>query len=115
MGNGGIARGDDVPDGCDCCGHDAEDCGMLEAGWVRDSQLLAGGGTYCRGCAHLLRIVRLHEKCTWCEAPMVEEEAAEAQGWGYYADSLGALHPCCPGCLATRFGITDRVGSRRSP
>ena len=29
MGNGGW---ESVPDGCDCCGHDAEDCGMLVAG-----------------------------------------------------------------------------------
>ncbi len=102
----------DVPDGCDCCGHDAEDCGMLVAGWVEDAQLLAGGGIFCRPCAHLLRIVRLPEHCTWCGTPMVEEERAETQGWAYFADELGALHPCCPRCLGESFGITERIRTR---
>ena len=110
----GITRGSEVPEGCDCCGHDAEDCGMLEAGWVTDTELPAGGGTFCRPCAHLLRIVRLAERCAWCEAPMVEEERAEAQGWAFFADEFGDLHPCCPACLAGRFGIMDRVRIRRS-
>ena len=109
----GMREGEIVPEGCDCCGHDAEDCGMLEAGWVTDAQLLPDGGVFCRACAHLLRIVRLDESCLWCAAPMVEEEAAEARGWAYYADDLGDLHPCCPGCLATRFGITARVALGR--
>ena len=104
-----------MPESCDCCGRDAEDCGMLEAGWVSDAHLLAGGGAYCRTCAHLLRIVRLPEWCAWCEAPMVEEERAEDEGWGYYADILGVLHPCCPGCLAERFGIDTRIRLHRIP
>ena len=115
MGNTGITRGNDIPDGCDCCGHDAEDCGMLEAGWVRDAQLLAGGGTYCRGCAHLLRIVRLAEQCAWCERPMVAEASAEVEGWAYYADDIGELHPCCPDCLGDRFGISGKLHLRRAP
>ena len=86
---------------------------MVEAGWVTDAQLLAEGGVFCRACAHLLRIVRLEERCAWCEASMIEEERAEAEGWVYYADALGDLHPCCPGCLAERFGITARVPVRR--
>lgn len=110
----GMSSGECVPEGCDCCGHDAEDCGMLEDGWVGDSQVLAGGGVYCRPCAHLLRLVRLDEKCAWCDAPMIEEEAAEAQGWAYFADELGALHPCCPACLAKSFGISARVSLGRS-
>lgn len=109
-----MTRGDDPPENCDCCGHDAEDCGMLDAGWVDDAQLLPGGATYCWSCAHLLRIVRLAEQCAWCEAPLAEEETAEAEGWGYYADSLGDLYPCCPRCLAERFEITGRVRLRRS-
>ena len=87
---------------------------MPDAGWVIDARLVAGEGAYCRMCAHLLRIVRLAEQCTWCEAPMVEEERAELEGWGYYADDLGELHPCCPGCLAERFGIDTRVHLRRT-
>jgi hypothetical protein len=98
-----------MPEACDCCGHDAEDCDMLESGWVSDAQIVAGGGLYCRTCAHLLRLVRLHEDCVWCHRPMVEEEPAEAEGWAYFADELGDLHPCCPSCLATWFGITARV------
>ena len=52
---------------------------------------------------------------------MVDEEAAESQGWAYFADELGELHPCCPGCLAERFGIAEpvpasaRSASSRSP
>jgi hypothetical protein len=101
-----------VPDGCDCCGRDAEDCGMLVAGWVADAGKVAGGGIYCRACAHLLRIARIAELCAWCEAPMVEEETAEAAGWAYFADELGELHPCCPRCLAGRFGIASRFRLR---
>ena len=86
---------------------------MLETGSVSEALLLAGGVTYCRSCAHLLRIVRLPEHCAWCEAPGVEEERAELEGWGYYANDLGELHPCCPGCLAERFGIETRIHLRR--
>ena len=105
----GLGEGGSVPEGCDCCGHDAEDCGMLEDDWIRDSQLLAAGAVYCRSCAHLLRVVRHGEACLWCGTLMIEEEAAEARGWAYFADGLGDLHPCCPVCLATHFGITARV------
>ena len=108
-----MRQGERMPEGCDCCGRDAEDCGMHEAGWVLDARLLASQGVYCRTCAHLLRIVRLTAQCAWCEAPMVEEERAELEGWGYYADDLGELHPCCPGCLAERFGIDTRIRLRR--
>jgi len=104
--------GDNGPEGCDCCGHDAEDCGMLEAGWVTDAGLLAGGGTFCRSCAHVLRIARLSEQCAWCEEPMVDEERAEARGWAYFADEIGDLYPCCPSCLAERFGIAGRFRLR---
>lgn len=109
----GMGEGEMVPDGCDCCGHDAEDCGMHETGWVRDAQILAQGAAYCRECAHLLRLVRQDEACTWCGTPMIEEEAAEAGGWVYYSDELGELHACCPSCLASRFGITGRISLHR--
>jgi hypothetical protein len=85
---------------------------MLETGWVTDDKLPAGGGTYCLRCAHLLRIVRLTEHCAWCEAPMVDESTAEERGWAYFADELGELHPCCPGCLGEQFGIADRFRLR---
>jgi hypothetical protein len=109
-----MTRGESEPESCDCCGRDAEDCGMLKAGWVSDARLLAEGGAYCRTCAHLLWIVRLAEQCSWCAAPLVEEERAELEGWGYYADVLGVLHPCCPACLSERFGITARVRPHRA-
>ena len=82
---------------------------MVDTGWVSDALAAGRRGCYCRACAHLLRIVRLAEQCAWCEAPMVEEERADSDGWGYFADPLGDLHPCCPGCLAERFGITCRL------
>ena len=100
----GVREGKAVPDGCDCCGHDAEDCGMLESGWVSDRRVVPSGGVYCRSCAHLLRLVRLDEECAWCDEPMVEEESAEVEGWVYFADDLGVLHPCCPACLTARLG-----------
>jgi hypothetical protein len=109
----GDTEGDTTPEGCDCCGRDAEDCRMAEDGWVRGSLFFATPGVFCRRCAHLLRLVRVQETCVWCDASMAEEESAEAQGWVYYADNLGNLHPCCPSCLAGRFGITDRVSHSR--
>ena len=102
-----------MPDSCDCCGHDAEDCGMFEEGWVGDAEIIPGGGVYCRTCAHLLRLIRLDEACAWCNTPMIEEESAEASGWAYFSDELGDLHACCPACLAVRFGIASRVSLRR--
>jgi len=113
MGSAGVEHGEGLPEGCDCCGRDPEDCGMLEEGWVDDAQFLAGGGTYCRACAHLLRLLRLAESCRWCGVAMVEEERAELEGWAYYADEIGILHPCCPGCLSELFGIRERVSHRR--
>ena len=86
---------------------------MLDVGWVSDSHVLAGG-EYCRACAHLLRIARLAEQCAWCEKPMVEEERAEADGWGHFTDTLGDLHPCCPACLTKHFGITSGMRLRRT-
>ena len=87
---------------------------MVEDGWVADAQIVSGGGVYCRSCAHLLRIARRDEQCAWCKTPMGDESIAEATGWAYFADSLGALHPCCPVCLAEHFGIAPRHGLRRS-
>ena len=109
----GMEHGGELYEACDCCGRDAEDCGMSSALWVRDRSVLPDGGTFCRTCAHLLRIVRLAERCAWCQAPLVEEVRAESDGWGYFADTLGVLHPCCPACLAERFGITGRIRVRR--
>ena len=40
-----------------------------------------------------------------------EEERAEGEGWAYFADEVGELHPCCPGCLGERFGITGTLRS----
>ncbi len=108
----GELEGEIVPDACDCCGRDAEDCGIASSGWVTDSVVLAGGATFCRSCAHLLRIARVDEYCAWCASLMFSEEAAEVQGWAYFVDELGELHACCPGCLATRFGIAGRFRLR---
>jgi hypothetical protein len=99
----------DVPESCDCCGRDAEDCGMVDQGWIRNEQVLAGPGDFCRSCAHLLRIVRLDEHCSWCGAGLEGEQVAETEGWAYFADEIGAFHACCPTCLMQRFGITARA------
>jgi len=98
-----------MPENCDCCGRDAEDCGMTEQGWVRDAKLIADGGDFCRACAHLLRIERLAEHCSWCGEGLGGEEVAEARGGAYFADEIGAFHACCPGCLVLRFGISVRA------
>jgi hypothetical protein len=104
----------EVPEGCDCCGRDAEDCGIPEDGWVSDSELVADGAVFCRRCAHLLRIARQPEWCAWCGGLMVDEERADALGWAYFLDEVGDMHACCPGCLAERFGIAGRVRQREA-
>ncbi len=81
---------------------------MFDAGWVTDD-VLHPGGVYCRPCAHLLRIVRRDEQCAWCSTPLVEEERAENEGWVYFSDEYGELHPCCPACLVGTFGIAGRL------
>jgi hypothetical protein len=88
---------------------------MLDAGWVSDAELISGGGVFCRECAHLLRIARRPEWCAWCNARMLEEDQGDSRGWAYFFDELGDLHPCCPGCLADRFGITRPARLRRAP
>lgn len=87
---------------------------MFEDGWVTEDELLVGGGALCLPCAHLLRIARYAERCAWCAVPLGDEAVAESQGWLYFADTLGELHPCCPVCLVERFGIAPRRGLRRS-
>ena len=109
-----MGLGEQIPEACDCCGHDAEDCGMLDEGWVGDTRLISSGAVFCRECAHLLHLVRYPEFCGWCDMLMVPERLAEALGWAYFVDDLGELHPCCPGCLADRFGIPGRVALRRT-
>ena len=82
---------------------------MIDDGWIRDLALLDGGGDFCRSCAHLLRIARLDEDCSWCGIALEGEEVAESAGWAYFADEIGAFHACCPACLGARFGIPARV------
>jgi hypothetical protein len=97
------------PESCDCCGRDAEDCGMADEGWVHDTEVLADVADFCRACAHLLHIVRLSEHCSWCGTALEGEEVAETGGWAYFADEIGAFHACCPPCLVQRFGISVRA------
>jgi hypothetical protein len=106
MSMGDVGEIGDVPENCDCCGRDAEDCGMADEGWVHEPGLSDGAADFCRGCAHLLRIARLSEHCSWCGAGLEDEESG---GWAYFADEIGAFHACCPGCLEQRFGITARA------
>jgi len=102
----------EVPESCDCCGHDAEDCGMLDEGWVRDMELLDGPADFCRNCAHMLRVARYAEHCSWCGTLLDGEDAAETAGWAYFANEIGSFHACCPRCLAERFGIAARARRR---
>jgi hypothetical protein len=85
---------------------------MLDDGWVRDLELLGEAADFCRGCAHMLRIARIAEHCSWCGDLLEGEDAAEAVGWVYFADEFGSLHACCPRCLAERFGIAARAKRR---
>ena len=98
-----------MPESCDCCGRDAEDCGIADVGWVHDTSVLDGAADFCPACAHLLRIARLSEHCSWCGAALEGEDVAESGGWAYFADEIGAFHACCPVCLEQRFGITARA------
>ena len=33
----------------------------------------------------------------------VDEQTAEREGWGYWSDGLGELHPYCPECAEREF------------
>jgi hypothetical protein len=92
------------PEGCDCCGRDGEDCGMHEVGWVTRTLEAPFPGHYCLGCASTLRLVPWWERCVGCSVTIDDEEQAEAEGWRYYVNSLGELHPVCPSCLAQEAG-----------
>ena len=94
-GNSGVP-----PESCDCCGRDAEDCGMDEHGWITRDEPCDFPGVYCIGCASLLRLVLWSEECTDCGVVADSETAAERDGWRYFADELGQLVPFCPTCAA---------------
>jgi len=85
---------------------------MHEDGWVSDSELLGNQADFCISCAHMLRIARIDEHCSWCGTQLENEDAAETSGWVYFADEIGAFHACCPGCLVGRFGIASRAKRR---
>lgn len=108
----GDVFGGEVPEGCDCCGHDAEDCGMDEHGWLTREPGQEYPGTYCLDCASLLGLVLWSEHCTFCGIEAQSEAAAEREGWRYFADAWGKLVPFCAVCLASEFGIAPRTTSR---
>jgi hypothetical protein len=95
----------ETPENCDCCGRDAEDCGMDDQGWLRRDATSGFPGVYCVGCASLLRLVLWSEECAQCAVRTDSESAAERDGWRYFADELGRLVPFCPVCTAMLFGI----------
>ena len=33
----------------------------------------------------------------------VDEQTAETEGWGYWSDGVGKLHPFCPACARSEF------------
>lgn len=86
------------PEGCDCCGRDAEDCGMDDEGWVTRDEQSDFPGIYCTSCASLLRLVLWSEECAGCGVEASSESVAERDGWRYFADELGQLVPFCPPC-----------------
>lgn len=102
-----------VPESCDCCGRDAEDCDMDELGWLTRGPADDFPGTYCLGCASLLGLVLWSEHCTLCGREAASEEAAEREGWRYFADAWGALAAFCPVCVASEFGIAPSATSRQ--
>ncbi len=102
---GGYGERAEMPENCDCCGHDAEDCGMDEEGWVTREAGREFPGNYCFGCASLLRLVLWSESCASCGVEAESERAAERDGWRYFQDKLGQLVPLCPSCTASVFGI----------
>ena len=101
-----------MPESCDCCGQDAEDCGMDEHGWITRKGNSDFPGNYCLGCASLLRIVRWSAQCTTCGAAARSEHVAEREGWRYFADEMGELLPFCADCIAYEFGIAPKSATQ---
>jgi hypothetical protein len=106
FGNSGVP-----PEGCDCCGRDAEDCDMEAHGWLVRDAPSDFPGVYCIGCASLLRLVLWSEECTECTVLAESESAAERDGWRYFADELGQLVPFCPACAAAVLAIAPSTAS----
>ena len=101
-----------LPENCDCCGRDAEDCDMDEQGWLTRDGASEFPGTYCIRCASLLRLVLWAEDCASCGTEAASEDAAERDGWRYFANELGQLVPFCAACVASEFGIGPTAHSR---
>ena len=78
-----------TPEGCDCCGIGAKDCGMIDDGWITRDARSDFPGIYCIPCASLLRLVLWSEQCADCGMVADSESAAERDGWRYFADDLG--------------------------
>jgi hypothetical protein len=78
---------------------------MVERGWLTRDLGSEFPGTYCLGCASLLRLVLWSEVCSACGIRVESEEAAEREGWRYFTDPLGQLVPFCAICVAAEFGI----------
>lgn len=110
--NGNVFGGA-APESCDCCGRDAEDCDMDTLGWLTRAPGRDYPGTYCLGCASLLGLVLWSEHCSLCGTEAASEEAAEREGWRYFADPWGQLVPFCPVCVASEFGIAPAAAGRR--
>ena len=91
---------------------------MLEHGWVRDIHVLAGSADFCR------RVRAPASHLPALRALLLVRGGARGRGrrgdrgWAYFADEIGAFHPCCPGCLGQRFGISvpaDRCAFGAAP
>lgn len=95
---GAAEMGEAAPENCDCCGRDAEDCGIDEQGWLETEPESRLPGSFCLACAALLRLVPWSERCSSCGTRAASESAAERDGWRYFYDRLGQLLPLCPPC-----------------
>lgn len=109
----GNVFGGTTPESCDCCGHDAEDCGMEEFGWLTRDPGCEYPGTYCLDCASLLGLVLWSEHCALCGIEAVSAEATEREGWRYFADGWGHLVPFCAVCVAAEFGIAPPSATKQ--
>ncbi len=89
----------DVPEACDGCGRAAEASGMRSTGWAVRVAPANFEGVYCLECASALRLVPWWATCSDCGRASCDEAQAEKEGWRYFLDGMGELHPYCPSCL----------------
>ena len=101
MGEGFDADG--VPARCDGCGRYSTGSRMKQAGWAVRRDAAGFAGAYCLDCAEALHLLPSLLRCAECGQPVANDERAERNGWRYWSDGVGELHPYCPSCAAREF------------